>query len=90
MRWVHQYSPIFDERIRTRVKKTNDSWRMDETYLKIKGKNAYLYRAVDSDGNTIDFYVSKKRDKNAARKLFKKSLEAPHNQQPRVITTDKY
>ena len=89
-RWVHQYSPILDERIRTRVKKTNDSWRMDETYLKIKGKNAYLYRAVDSDGNTIDFYVSENRDKKTARKFFKKSVEAPHNQQPRVITTDKY
>jgi transposase-like protein len=63
---------------------------MDETYLKIKGKNAYLYRAVDSDGNTIDFYVSENRDKNAARKFFKKSVKAPHNQQPRVITTDKY
>lgn len=90
MRWVHQYSPILNERIRTRVKKTNDSWRMDETYLKIKGKNAYLYRAVDSEGKTIDFYVSENRDKNAARKFFKKSVEAPHNQQPRVITTDKY
>ena len=63
---------------------------MDETYLKIKGKNAYLYRAVDSNGNTIDFYVSEKRDKNAASQFFKKSVEAPHNQQPRVITTDKY
>ena len=90
MRWVHQYSPILDERIRTQVKKTNDSWRMDETYLKIKGKNAYLYRAVDSDGNTIDFYLSEKRDKNAARKFFEKSVEAHQNQQPRVITTDKY
>ncbi|QSX09508.1 IS6 family transposase [Alkalibacter rhizosphaerae] len=90
MRWVHQYSPILDERIRNRVKKTKDSWRMDETYLKIKGKNAYLYRAVDSDGNTVDFYVSENRDKNAARKFFKKSVKAPHNQQRRVITTDKY
>jgi transposase-like protein len=90
MRWVHQYSPIIDKRIRKKLKRTNDSWRMDETYLKIKGKNAYLYRAVDLDGNTIDFYVSEKRDKNAARKFFKKSVEAPHNQQPRVITTDKY
>lgn len=90
MRWVHQYSPIINERLRKRLKKTNDSWRMDETYLKIKGKNAYLYRAVDSDGNTIDFYVSENRDKNAARKFFKKSVKAPHNQQPRVITTDKY
>ncbi|MBF7097845.1 IS6 family transposase [Alkalibacter mobilis] len=90
MRWVHQYSPIINERLRKRLKKTNDSWRMDETYLKIKGKNAYLYRAVDSDGSTVDFYVSESRDKHAARKFFKKSVEAAHNQQPRVITTDKY
>ena len=45
MRWVHQYSPIIDERIRKHLNPTNDSWRMDETHLKIKGKNAYLYRA---------------------------------------------
>ena len=90
MRWVHQYSPIIDERIRKYLKKTNDSWRMDETYLKIKGKDAYLYRAVDSDVATIDFYVSEHRDKKSAKKFFKKALGASHNQQPRVITTDKY
>jgi len=90
MKWVHQYSPIIDERIRKHLKPTNDSWRMDETYLKIKGKNAYLYRAVDSTGKTIDFFVSEYRDKNAAKKFFKKALKATHNQQPRVITTDKY
>ncbi len=60
MRWVHQYSPIIEERIRKHIKQTNDSWRMDETYIKIKGKNAYLYRAVDSSGKTIDFMVSEK------------------------------
>jgi transposase, IS6 family len=90
MRWVHQYAPIIEERIRKSIKLTNDSWRMDETYIKIKGKDAYLYRAVDSDGNTIDFYVSEKRDKSAAKKFFRKALKAKHNQQPRVITTDKY
>ena len=90
MRWVHQYAPIIDEKIRKHLKPTNDSWRMDETYLKIKGKNAYLYRAVDSKGNTIDFFVSEHRDKDAAKKFFKKALKALHNQQPRVITTDKY
>ncbi len=90
MRWVHQYSPIISEKVRKHFKPTNDSWRMDETYLKIKGRNAYLYRAVDSEGKTIDFFVSEYRDKDAAKKFFKKALKATHNQQPRVITTDKY
>lgn len=90
MRWVHQYSPIISDRVRKHLRPTNDSWRMDETYLKIKGKNAYLYRAVDSAGNTIDFFVSEHRDKDAAKKFFKKALKAIHNQHPRVITTDKY
>ena len=57
MRWVHQYSPIIDEKTRKYLKPTNDSWRVDETYLKIKGKNAYLYRAVDSKGKTIYFFI---------------------------------
>ena len=61
-----------------------------ETYIKIKGKNAYLYRAVDSQGNTIDFYVSERRTKGAAKRFFRKALKAQHNQMPRVITTDKY
>jgi transposase, IS6 family len=72
------------------LKRTNDSWRMDETYIKIKGKDAYLYRAVDSEGNTIDFYVSKNRDKKSAKKFFEKALRSSHNKQPRVITIDKY
>lgn len=63
---------------------------MDEIYIKIKGKNAYLYRAVDSSGNTIEFMVSEKRDKRAAKEFFKKALKAEHNQSPRVITTDRY
>jgi transposase, IS6 family len=90
MRWVHKYSPILDERTRKNLKLTNDSWRMDETYIRIKGRNAYLYRAVDSTGKTIDFYVSERRDKKAAKKFFRKALRAVHNIQPRVITTDKY
>jgi len=90
MRWVHQYSPIIDDKIRKYLRPTNDSWRMDETYLKIKGKNAYLYRAVDSRGKTIDFFVSEHRNKDAAKKFFRKALRTTYNQQPRVITTDKY
>jgi IS6 family transposase len=90
MRWAHEYSPILEERARKHLKKTNDSWRMDETYLKIKGKNCYLYRAVDSNGRTIDFYVSENRDKKSAKKFFKKAIKSSHNQKPRVITVDKY
>jgi IS6 family transposase len=67
MRWVHQYEFELNERIRKHLKRTNDSWRVDETYIKIKGENMYLYRAVDSEGNTLDFYLSKKRDAKAAK-----------------------
>ncbi|WP_215832164.1 DDE-type integrase/transposase/recombinase [Pelorhabdus rhamnosifermentans] len=55
---------------------------MDETYLKIKGKNANLYRAVDSEGN---HRLSEYRDKDAAKKFFKKALKALHNQQPKLL-----
>jgi transposase, IS6 family len=87
MRWVTQYSPILDQRIRKHLLKTNDSWRLDETYLKIKGVNHYLYRAVDSEGKTIDFWLSEHRDKHSAHKFLKKALRSEHNQMPRVITT---
>ena len=63
---------------------------LDETYIRIKGRNAYLYRAVDSTGKTIDFNVSERRDKKAAKEFFRKALRAVHNIQPRVITTDRY
>ena len=90
MRWVHKYSPILDERARKHINLTNGSWRMDETYKRNKGKNAYLYRAVDSIGKTIDFFVSERRDKRSAKEFFRKALRAIHNIQPRVITTVKY
>lgn len=61
MRWVHQYGPELDKRVRRHLKPTNDSWRVDETYVKVKSQWMYLYRAVDSKGNTIDFYLSKTR-----------------------------
>ncbi|OUB21143.1 IS6 family transposase, partial [Bacillus thuringiensis serovar yunnanensis] len=54
MRWVHRYGLELDKRVRRHLKKTNDSWRVDETYIKVKGKWMYLYRAVDSEGNTVD------------------------------------
>jgi transposase-like protein len=89
MRWVQEYSPIIEQRIRRHLSRTNDSWRMDETYLKVNGVDHYLYRAVDSNGETIDFLVSQLRDKDAAKRFLRKALAASHNRVPRVITTDK-
>ncbi|KYG33262.1 IS6 family transposase [Priestia endophytica] len=89
MRWVHQYGPKLDERVRRHLKPTNDYWRVDETYVKVKGQWMYLYRAVDSEGNTIDFYLSKTRDHKAAKRFSKKALRSFHVSKPRVITVDK-
>ncbi|HHT7228535.1 TPA: IS6 family transposase, partial [Bacillus cereus] len=86
MRWVHQYGPELDKRIRHHLKQTNDSWRVDETYLKVKGQWMYLYRAVDSEGNTVDFYLSKSRNHKAAKRFFKKALQSFHALKPRAIT----
>lgn len=89
MRWVHQYGPELDKRIRRYLKKTNGSWRVDETYIKVKGQWMYLYRAVDSEGNTIDFCLSKTRDYKDAKRFFRKALRSLHVSKPRVITVDK-
>ncbi|AKR13151.1 transposase (plasmid) [Bacillus thuringiensis] len=89
MRWVYQYGPELDKRIRRHLKQTNDSWRVDETYIKVTGQWMYLYRAVDSKGNTIDFCLSKTRDQKAAKRFFKKALRSFHVSKQRVITVDK-
>ncbi|GAB6524443.1 hypothetical protein bcgnr5386_53800 [Bacillus cereus] len=83
MRWVHQYGPELNERIRTHLKATNNSWRVDETYINIKGEKMYLYRAINSEGNTIDFYLSRKRDAKTAKSFLKKTLASCHATKPR-------
>ncbi len=88
-RWVLAYAPELEKRVKPQLKPTNDSWRVDETYVKVKGEWLYQYRAVDSDGNTLDFRLSAKRDAEAAQAFFEKTLAAPHTVQPRVITVDK-
>ena len=88
-RWVQQYAPELDKRCRPHLKPTNDSWRVDETYIKVKGKDRYLYRAVDSEGNTLDFLLTAKRDAQAAKRFFRKALNAVYTQEPRVINVDK-
>ena len=89
MRWVHQYGPELKKRMKPYLKKTNDSWRVDETYIKIKGSWHYLYRAVDSDGNTLDWMLSETRDQEAAEKFFKKASGNGHCVKPRVVSVDK-
>ncbi len=87
-RWVQRYAPELDKRCRSHLKPTNDSYRVDETYIKIKGQWKYLYRAVDSEGNTIDFLLRAKRDAKAAERFFRKALKASHTPSPRVINVD--
>jgi IS6 family transposase len=87
-RWVQAYAPELEKRIRPHLRLTNDSYRVDETYIKIKGKWYYLYRAVDSTGQTIDFMLSAKRNTKAAKRFFRKMLKAPEHQSPRVINVD--
>jgi len=88
-RWVQTYAPELEKRCRVYLRPTNDSWRVDETYIQVKGEWKYLYRAVDSLGNTLDFLLSAKRDARAAQRFFRKALKASHNSKPRVINVDK-
>jgi transposase, IS6 family len=88
-RWVQRYAPELDKRCRPSLRATNDSYRVDETYIKIKKQWHYLYRAVDSTGATLlDFMLSATRDADAAEQFFRKVLDAGHTTLPRVITVD--
>ncbi|PEO23772.1 IS6 family transposase, partial [Bacillus pseudomycoides] len=89
MRWLHQYGPKLNKRICRHLKQTNDSWRFDETYIKVKSQWVYLYRAVDSKRNAIDFYLSKARNHKAAKRFFKKALQSFHISEHCVVTVDK-
>jgi transposase-like protein len=88
-RWIQAYAPELEKRIRPRLRMTRGSWRVDETYIRVKGEWVYLYRAVDASGQTIDFLLSPKRDAAAAKRFFRKALKQPHTVNPRTITVDK-
>ena len=88
-RWVQQYGPELEKRCRRHLRPTNDSWQVDETYIEVKGEWKYLYRAVDSNGNTLDFVLTAKRDTAAAKRFLCKVLIAFHTTEPRVINLDK-
>ena len=87
-RWVLQYALELDKRCRPYLRPTNDSWNVDETYVNVKGEWKYLYRAMDSSGQTLDFMLSAKRDAKAAKRFLKKALQARQTATPRVINEE--
>jgi transposase, IS6 family len=88
-RWVQVYAPEIDKRCRPQLKPTNDSWRVDEIYIKVRGKWMVLYRALDSVGNTLDFLLNATRSRRAAKRSFRKVLGGKHVKAPRVINVAK-
>jgi transposase, IS6 family len=88
-RWVQAYGPELDKRCRRHLKQTNRSWRLDETYINVKGRDRFLYRAVDSTGQTIDFLLTDRRNAAAAKRFFRRALLNEGNSMPRVINVDK-
>jgi transposase, IS6 family len=78
-----------EKRCRPHLKPTTKSYRVDETYIRIKGEDRYLYRAVDRHGQTIDFLLTARRDTNAAKRFFRRALSRSGNPHPRVINVDK-
>ena len=88
-RWVQRYAPEIDKRCRPFLRRTNDSYRIDETYVRVAGAWTYLYRGVDSNGDSLDFLLRATRDRKAAIAFFRKTLGAAHTTPPRVVTVDK-
>ena len=86
-RWVLFYALILNRRMRREMRRPNRSWRVDETYLRVAGKWTYLYRAIDSAGDTIDFMLSPNRDLTAAKGFLRLALSAGPVR-PRVINVD--
>jgi IS6 family transposase len=88
-RWLQAYAPELNKRCRPHLKPTNKSYRIDETYGKVRGHDEYLYRAVGSIGQTIDFLLTAKRDTAAAKRFLRKAIDASDNAVRRVMNVDK-
>src|SRR6202011_1519753 len=86
-RWVIKLVPLFEKTFRKYKQPVGKSWRMDETYIKVRGQWKYLYRAVDKDGDTVDFLFRAHRDKAAAQRYFEKAID--QNGAPETVTVDK-
>ena len=86
-RWVFKFSPEIEKNMHKRKRQVCSSWRMDETYIKVGGKDRYLYRAVDKFGNTVDFLLTKRRMRGSAQLFLRKAIG--NNGKPRVVNIDK-
>jgi putative transposase len=89
LRWVQRYAPEFDKRWSRFSASAGSSWRVDETYVKIRGRWAYLYRAVDASGKTVDFRLSPRRNVASAKAFFCKAVRS-QGRSPETITLDRY
>ncbi|MHA1564221.1 MAG: IS6 family transposase [Alphaproteobacteria bacterium] len=87
-RWVLKFGRLYAQRLRRSRPKPDDRWHLDEMFVTIRGKRMYLWRAVDSEGEVLDFLIQSKRNKAAALKLMRKLLKI-HAFAPRVVVTDK-
>ena len=87
LRWVQHYTPEFEKRWKRYARPVGGSWRMDETYVKMRGEWVYLYRAVDK-GKTVDFFLSRQRDINAAKAFLRKAMKG--QRVPTKVTLDAY
>jgi transposase-like protein len=88
-RWIQAYAPRLERRLRPHLCRRVGSWRVDETYVRVKGRWTYPYRAVDSRGQTVDFPLAAHRDAAAAKRFFRQALGQPHTVNPRAIAVDK-
>ncbi len=86
LRWAQCFVPAFEKKWKNYARPVGSSWRVDETYIEVKGQWRYLYRAVDKQCQTVDFLLSKNRDKAAAVRFFKKAID--NNEAPEKITLD--
>jgi putative transposase len=86
-RWVYTFTPLFESEMKKRKGRVGASWKLDEIYIKVKGIWCYLYRAVDKLGNTVDFLLTRKRQRMSAQSSLNKAIS--NNCRPRVLNIDK-
>src|SRR5499433_959274 len=87
-RWTQTYTPEVQRRLHGQLKPKGSTWHIDETFVKIAGQWMYLFRAVDSSGQTVDFYLSETRDREAAKLFLRRAMANPDNPPPHVFARD--